>query len=75
MLTLLPRRRMASSVPSTSSATALHFVLVPAPFASICLDRNRGVCCAAIAVIRSVVPLDSTADLVLRGLPDGPARV
>ena len=68
MLTLLPRRRMASRVPSTSSLRRSTLCWCQRRLRPSVLTATGGVCCATIAVIRSVVPLDTTADLVLSGV-------
>src|SRR5438045_1385504 len=72
MLTLLPRRRIASRVPSTSSLRRSTLCWCQRRLRPSVLTAAGEVCCATIAEIRSLVPLDSTADLVLRPWGRGP---
>src|SRR5262245_553220 len=63
MLTLLPRRLIASRVPSTSSLRRSTLCLCQRRLRPSVLTATGDVCRATIAVIHSLVPLDSTADL------------
>src|SRR6478735_6460548 len=66
MLTLLPRRRIASRVPSTSSLRRSTLCWCQRRLRPSVLRATDEVCSATIAVFRPLVPLDSTADLGIR---------
>src|SRR6476659_10635140 len=62
MLTLLPRRRMATRVPSTSSFRRSTLCWCQRRLRPSVLTAPGGVCCATIALVRSLDQLDTTAE-------------
>src|SRR5215218_1162604 len=73
MLTLLPRRRIASRVPSTNSLRRSTLCWCQRLLRPSLLTVTDEVCCATIAVIHSLVLLDSTGGSGIKRCWLGPA--